>query len=265
MYYRPEAVGLSLALMMTLILLSLRKRRTFLSMYPEKRWTYDGVVTGFLMIAAGLAVFMAISLKNSGDVETWRTAGNTLLTGGLAAFIVGWVDLLRRLSVKHPVSYVVEFVEEDVEHVPPGLYLCLSPDGRIIRKLLTSRAGMIISRCPENATRERFGIERIPVFWLTKVEGKNTVNPRRLEYLTQLVVSFLTKNDDPKTVLIEGVEYIAVEVGFSALFKFLTIIKDYALVNDAIVLVIVGEDTFSEKEWALLRREFPTLKEKEWR
>ena len=124
---------------------------------------------------------------------------------------------------------------------------------------------MIISRCPKNATRKRFGIERIPVFWLTKVEGKNTVNPRRLEYLTQLVVSFLTKNDDPKTVLIEGVEYIAVEVGFSALFKFLTIIKDYALVNDAIVLVIVGEDTFSEKEWALLRREFPTLKEKEWR
>lgn len=265
MYYRPEALGLSLALMMALILLSLRRRGIFISLYPEKRWTYDGVLAGFLMVSAGLAVFLAISLKNSGDVETWRTAGNALLTGGLVAFIVGWVDLLRRLSVKHPVTHVVEFVEDEIEHVPPGLYLCLSPDGRIIRKLLTSRAGMIISRCPENATRERFGVERIPVLWLTKVEGKNTVNPRRLEYLTQLVVSFMTKNDGPKTVLIEGLEYIAVEVGFSALFKFLTIIKDYALVNDAIVLVIVGEGTFPENEWALLRREFPTLKEKEWR
>ncbi len=265
MYYRPGVLALILTVMLALILLTLRRRGIFLAMHPEKRRTYDAMVAGFVMISAGLAVFLTMALKDGGNIEVWRITSGMLMLSGLVVFTVGWVDLLKRLSTGHSITHVVEFVDGGIEHAAPGLYLCISPDPGVIRELLTDRAGLIISRYPEDMAREKFGVERIPIFWLTKVAGKNTVNPRRLEYLTHIIVSFITKKEGPKTVLLEGVEYINVEVGFSALFKFLTIIKDYAVVNDAIVLVMVGEEAFPEKEWALLRREFPTLKEIEVR
>ncbi|ASJ07734.1 hypothetical protein A3L11_00200 [Thermococcus siculi] len=247
--------------MIALTVLTMERRRMLLPLYPEKRRAYDAVVASFILISAGIVAFLVIELWDGTGIDLWRPLGNILIASGLITFAAGWFDLIHGPSRGHAVNHVVEFEGKATGHVSPGLYLCLDHDTEAIRELLTDRAGLVISRYPEDVVRERFGIERIPVFWLTKVEGKNTINPHRLEYLTQLIVSFMGRDKRPKTVLLDGMEYLNIEVGFKTLFRFLTIIKDYAVLNNTIVLVVVGEDTFPEKEWALLRREFPVLGE----
>ncbi|AEK73593.1 hypothetical protein GQS_08495 [Thermococcus sp. 4557] len=258
--YEPVVCGVLVLITLTLFLTSLRYRAVFLSMHPERRVTYDAVTASFALLSMGTLAFLIIKAEWYADDALIRGLGNGFVVAGLMTFTVGWAELVRGMGRKHEVSRVVEFEEGEMEHIPPGLYICTSPHPEVVKKLLTRRAGLIVSRYPEDMARERFGVERIPVLWLTKVRGENTVNPRRLEYLTQILVDFMSQDDRPKLVLIEGLEYLSVEIGFPALFKFLTTLKDYATIKNAVIIATIGEDVFSEKDTALLLREFPMLK-----
>nr|WP_240912141.1 MULTISPECIES: DUF835 domain-containing protein [unclassified Thermococcus] len=129
--------------------------------------------------------------------------------------------------------------------------------------LLNSRKGFVISREPLSFVKRRLGSKEVPVLWLTKVEGENSVHPSRLPYLLQTLVDFMRGEDAPKVVLLDGFEYLVLENGFKPVFKFLTSLKDYALLNNTIVLLPLSKKAFDEREYAMLSKEFPRARSRE--
>ncbi|MBO8175714.1 MAG: DUF835 domain-containing protein [Thermococcus sp.] len=125
---------------------------------------------------------------------------------------------------------------------------------------MKGRAGVVISRIPPDVLRKKFKLEKTPILWLTKIEGKNTVHPHRLEFLLHTLVNFMKKNSDPKIIFFDGFEYLVLENGFIPVFRFLTALKDYAIMNNTIVVIPIREEIFDTRELSILKREFGELK-----
>ncbi|WP_457742532.1 DUF835 domain-containing protein [Thermococcus sp.] len=93
-------------------------------------------------------------------------------------------------------------------------------------------------------------------FWVTSVEGERSVSPTNLPKILDMAVKFMREAQEAgkkPLIVIEGFDYLVLENGFSSVLKFLSALRDYALLNDATVF-LVGEDNFlSERERHLLR------------
>ena len=143
---------------------------------------------------------------------------------------------------------------------PPDFYICDINEGySVFLNLLKGRAGAIISRISPEVLRKRLKLEKTPILWLTKVEGENTVHPHRLEFLLHTLVDFMRRNNKPKVILLDGLEYLVLENGFIPVFRFLASLKDYAVMNNTVIVVPIRMDTFDKKELSLLKREFEEL------
>jgi len=251
--------ALMLGITLAVFVLSLRYRKEFMIHHPERRRTYDSVLLAFLLVASGIGLTVARELSGT-EGENWRTLSFLLSLGGVSAFLAGWLDLLKDLAGIPRVEPLVEFDGTTVNDLSPGLYFCLSRNlPEIVRNLMVGRAALIVSREPIDSIRERFQAQQTPVLWLTKVNGKNTVHPHRLEFLTQTLVDFMRRDERDKLIILEGIEYLILELGFQKVFKFMTTIKDYAVVNNTIVVVPLDERTLDKKELTILGREFQML------
>jgi len=141
-----------------------------------------------------------------------------------------------------------------------GIFLCNpSKKWEIFLTLSNDRKGFVISREPLSFVERKLDSKEVPVLWLTKIEGENCVYPTRLPYLHQTLVDFMREDDAPKVVLLDGFEYLVLENGFESIFKFLTSLRDYALLNNAVILLPVFGNALDEREYALLNREFPRV------
>ncbi|ALM75041.1 hypothetical protein TBCH5v1_1101 [Thermococcus barophilus] len=187
--------------------------------------------------------------------------GNILFMVGMSLFAVGWAHLIKTLTTKYILTPVVELGNGKVQvKVSPGLYICNIDKGySAFLNLLKGRAGVIISRVPPEILRKRLNLEKTPILWLTKVEGGKTVHPHRLEFLLHTLVDFMKRDSTSKIILLDGLEYLVLENGFTPVFKFLTALKDHAVMNNTIIVVPIKMDAFDEKELSLLKREFGEL------
>lgn len=105
------------------------------------------------------------------------------------------------------------------------------------------------------------------VFWITKVqEGKVSdaptviaVPPTRLGILQDLIIKEIERGY--RTVYIDAFEYLVMETGFQAAFKFLLTVKDFVVSKNGTVVVIVAPEALKEQEWRNMLREFTPLKD----
>nr|WP_240922803.1 DUF835 domain-containing protein [Thermococcus sp. Bubb.Bath] len=100
--------------------------------------------------------------------------------------------------------------------------------------------------------REKLGLTVTPVIWVSKVPNEDAVEPTRLPYFLEKLKAFLQSADIDKVILLDCVEYLMIENGNQAVFKFLTNLKDLALLNREILLVPVDKNALDEKTLGLL-------------
>ncbi len=254
---------LNLVFILAVSAVTLNYRERFISRFPSLKKFYDIVILSFFIALVGVFLDVADELEINGHylksitlgrIESWLFA----LAVGIAA--LGWIATLRTISrseVRIPIVRIEETKPGHV-HIDPGLYLSTSDEScnSLFVSLLYQRPGLVISRNPPEMARSTIGITDVPVIWITKVEGKNTVHPTNLPYLLHTIVTFLQKENIPKVVLLDGLEYLILENGFPAIFKFLTTLKDYALLTDSVILVPIESRAHNEQELNLLLREF---------
>ncbi len=104
------------------------------------------------------------------------------------------------------------------------------------------------------------------VFWVTKVqEGKVSdaptviaVSPTKLGILQDLIIKEIERGY--RTVYIDAFEYLVMETGFHAAFKFLLTVKDFVVSSNGTVVVVVAPEVLKEQEWKYMLREFTPLK-----
>ncbi|WP_342764690.1 DUF835 domain-containing protein [Thermococcus sp. Bubb.Bath] len=188
--------------------------------------------------------------------------GNILLFTGLLLLIFGWVSMISSITKRYELVPVVE-ISGEVEEVPPGVYITPSGSGlALLSRLIKGRAPVIITRAAPKSVRRALNLKEIPVLWLTTAEcGDGCVDPHRLEYLLHTLVTFMRRDESPKLVYLDGIEYLMIENGFVPVYRFLSTLKDHAALNNTVVLVPVEKSSFEEKEWNLLRRELGCLKD----
>ncbi len=151
------------------------------------------------------------------------------------------------------------------EALPPGAYL-VSDQGEIKRFLPMITGGDVIAvtRFSPSEVIGKFTPASV-VFWITKVrEGKVSdtptviaVPPTKLGILQDLIIKEIEKGY--RTVYIDAFEYLVIETGFQAAFKFLLNVKDFVVSKGGTVVLMVSPQSFKEQEWKNILREFTPL------
>ncbi len=253
-------VSLAFVVISAFVVIGIRLRAKFLLQYPTLKRFYDSMLLGFGTLALAKGIF-TITLLFKGFLKSSynllvQIGMITSVTGGII-LLFGWMLLLKGITSKYKFKPIIKSEREDTLKLSSGLYICPDECFNLFSRLLVGRVGIVISRTPPNTLKELLNLSEEHIFWLTKINGKNTIHPHRLEYLLQSLVDFMRSTDLPKVILIEGVEYLTIENEFPSVFKFLTSLKDYAQIHNTIILVPVDTEFFSEKELSMLKREFP--------
>jgi len=236
-------------------------RKDFLNFFTHLKAVYNLFLAGFLIVS-GVAFF---SLFRSYDGYTLMEASlNSLLVLVFLLIAFSWQKLVKGLIEKEK-AYLATYKEIKEIHIASGLYLCKyrEPCLNIARAFIDRFESMIICREPPEVLRNKLDIgEDVKIWWLTKAEREDAIHPTRLPFMTYNIVEFINKENHKRFVLLDGIEYLILENGFESIYKFLTSLKDYAILYDAVILVPIDPDAYDLKEYNLLLREFEVLEEK---
>lgn len=266
------AVAVELILMAVFVG-SLSYRKRVIEHYPGLKRAYDYMLLGWLIGAISKLVFLGVDLEDVGVIKLLPStralmgiSGNMLFATALFLFLLGWISIITSVLVKYALVPTLEFEESREQNrikIPQGVYLCLSRGKAysMFLKFLRGRAGVIISRVPPKVIQKELKLKKTPIMWITKMEGENAIHPSRLPYLLEMLIGFMKRDDTGKVILLEGLEYMIVENGFETMFKFLTNLKDHALIHKSTVIIPIEKEVLTGKEFKLLSREFPILED----
>ncbi|WP_055282326.1 DUF835 domain-containing protein [Thermococcus sp. EP1] len=233
---------------------------------------YDLLVISFIVYAISKIFFLPLNLDRAGLIDIDEKTARTL--NGIANFLINifgillvyaWIKLFKGLTQRYRLIPIVQpFPGELAKTLPPGVYIT-KHSGEFCEKcktLLQGRKAIIITRRKPEDLKSKLGVE-VPILWLAKVEGPGVIYPRNLERLAHELISFMRSEKGPKSIIIDGLEYLMVENDFESVFKFLTSLKDYAILTDTVIIVPVKKEALEKRKYALLLREFPKLEELE--
>ncbi|NJE09036.1 DUF835 domain-containing protein [Thermococcus sp. M39] len=243
-----------------------RYRHAFVNKFPSLKGFYYTILVslGIAVVGNVIDVFDNLIIQGRYLGSQFTDQLTSWIYAITIAFIgIGWINVIVNIVEKYnPVPVVREDLEKTVKvHLDSGLYICTDENKcyTYFKALLAERPGLVISRNPPEIVRKALGLRETPILWLTKVERKDTVYPTNLPYLMQTLVNFMKKEGKPKVILLEGLEYLTTENGFKSIFKFLTTLKDYALVNNSIIIIPIESKAYDDRDIHLLLREFKVI------
>lgn len=246
--------------------ITIQHRNMIHERFPSLREFYDLATIGLVIALIGRFFDTVTEFSINGTslkTETGERLIEITYALSIATIGFGWLKLLFGLAKKYtPVPVVKEEIKTKTEVIlDPGVYLCPNKDTccEYFTSLLRNRSGLVISRDPPEIIRETLELKETPTLWITKIEDRNAVHPTNLAYLMQTLVDFMKSKNLPKVIFLDGLEYLILENTFASVFKFLTTLKDYAMLYDSIVLLPIESRTYAERNLHLLLREFEVL------
>lgn len=139
-------------------------------------------------------------------------------------------------------------------------YALLDPEGtrafEIFRDLVTHGAqGLCITRHPPKVIMAKYGLERTPILWLSRLATeKNSIPPSPAEKVGRAIEQFVSFGSNP-VVLLDGVEYLIAHNDFATVLALLHDLNELVGIHEAILLLPMDPAAFQEREFALIRRE----------
>lgn len=96
-------------------------------------------------------------------------------------------------------------------------------------------------------------------YYLSTEEREGRLSPTNLAYMAQMISEYFReakKKGLEGVVVIDCLEYLSMYNGFESIAKFLAALKDFALINEGVLLVVIEEDAWNKRQLAILRRIF---------
>jgi len=150
---------------------------------------------------------------------------------------------------------------EDKNYIPAGGFIVENMTGikTLLRYLSSKSNGLfVVSRRSQDEWEKEFEIKPTKYFWLSRVEGLNSVSPSSLHVILEEAVKFM-KIMRNSIIYIEGIEYLILYNDFKSVAKFLFTLRDYAIVEKSLLLIFVSPDVLEKSHYSILRREFEIL------
>ncbi len=143
-------------------------------------------------------------------------------------------------------------------------YAIVESDGtyafEIFHDLVTHGAqGLCITRRPPKFVTTKYGLERTPILWLSRVATeKNSLPPSPPEKVALAVEHFVSLGSNA-VVMLDGVEYLIAHNDFASVLSLLHDLNELVGLHEAILLLPMDPAAFQEREFALIRREVNLL------
>jgi hypothetical protein len=126
------------------------------------------------------------------------------------------------------------------------------------RLLSEGRRGLVITRAHPSRVLQEHALD-CPVMWIAKstkaTSGILTLEPTRLMKIHGTISDFIKANKGA-VVLLDGLEYLVTENGFSPVMKAIQLTNEEVAMNEAFLLVPVDPRTLETQQLGYLEREF---------
>lgn len=131
---------------------------------------------------------------------------------------------------------------------------------RLFRHLVDGgAAGLCITRLYPPRVQQQYGLEDVPVRWLSESPGDENVDPTAVATIAKGIEDFLDTHPNGAIVLLDGVEFIMSYVGFPKTLLFVEHLNETIMPRRAVLLLPIDPQCFAETELALLERSMETL------
>ncbi len=120
--------------------------------------------------------------------------------------------------------------------------------------------GLCVSRLKPETVRERYGLRKTPIVWLTQnaEAGEKCITPTDMPRVHFVISDFLDKAED-SVILLDGIEYIITHNSFPSALKLIQLLNDRVMMHRSRLLVPVDPLAVGDKELALLERDMRPL------
>jgi CheY-like chemotaxis protein len=114
--------------------------------------------------------------------------------------------------------------------------------------------GLCITRQHPRKVRVNYGLKKTPIIWLSQSSTENTIDPSNISKIVHTVRNFVREHNE-SVVILDGLEYLKIQNGFTLVMKYLNMINDIIMEEGAKFIVSINPRAFSENEIAFLERE----------
>jgi CheY-like chemotaxis protein len=179
----------------------------------------------------------------------------------LAGMCGAFIDRTRLLVEPIP----EETLDTEIEHwlEPAEGYLVLEKEAEksfeIFVDLVThSIPGFVISRVFPEKIQKKYNLVKTPMLWLSRFEKENTISPDSISKLVYIIRDF-TKKSEESVILLDGLEYLITQAGFTTVLTYLQELKDIIVMYNSRLIIPLYKEVLSSKEYKMLEKEFQVL------
>ncbi len=113
---------------------------------------------------------------------------------------------------------------------------------------------LCVSRSFPDRLRSKYGLANATMWWISGSPGEGHFDPTAVGTLSGAIERFIDEHPDGCLVLVDGIEYIAIQIGFTKTLLFLEHLNEFVMPRRATMLVPVDPECFEPKEFARLDR-----------
>jgi hypothetical protein len=123
-------------------------------------------------------------------------------------------------------------------------------------------SGLVISTTYPEKLKKEMSVENVELYWLTDTSSDfKTLDPKRLDFEIMRAISNFVKKAEGGVILLDGLEYLAVENGFEVSLKFIKKVNDLCSINDATLVVPITPLSLSQDQLSMLKKEFDRVED----
>jgi len=157
------------------------------------------------------------------------------------------LGITRKYTLHPGRSYVVEESPPDISF--DAFVNIISTAGSDGKRMV----GLAVSRQHPDLIRQKYGLEKTPIYWLATRAGEDVISPTNLGILTNTIIQFIRQNESG-IVLLDGIEYLVTNNDFAKVLRSIDQVNDHIAQSRAVIVIPVDPRAFEQKELALLER-----------
>lgn len=113
---------------------------------------------------------------------------------------------------------------------------------------------LCVSRLHPDRVRTRYGLGQVTRWWISTCPGDDNFDPTAIGTLASAIQGFIGVHLEGCLVLLDGLEYIGVNVGFDKTLLFLEHLNEFVMPRRATLLVPLSPECFEPVQMAMLER-----------